>query len=304
MLSVVIACYNGRRTIERCLASLRNQETSAPFETIVVDSSTDGTADLVRSWHPEVRLIRRSSRLFCGDARNLGLQEAQGEIIAFLDADCYVERHWVESVLRAHARPHLLIGGIVENSPDEGLVGWAYYFSEFSLWLPGQADGEIREVAGCALSFKRRAYDAYGPFPAGTYSSDTAFQWRARDEGHKPYLDTTIRVFHASLYSAGSYLRHIVHHRRCFARLKVWERQLGSAARLAHTMLTLVLPLLLLGVLSWRVARSAGLMRRFLTCLPLVCAGLFARAWGEFLGYVAPGLEPWQSERLRRCRGR
>ncbi len=45
-LSVVIASYNSKKTIEDCLNSLKNQNTTQPFEVIVIDSSTDGAADL------------------------------------------------------------------------------------------------------------------------------------------------------------------------------------------------------------------------------------------------------------------
>ena len=170
-------------------------EDSRTFETILVDSSTDGTGDLVRQRYPEVQLITSSSRLFCGDARN-GRPRRPGRIIAFLDADCFVEPGWVDAVLEAHRTPHLLVSGVVLNGTPDRQVAWAYYFCEFSHWLPGGAIREIPEAAGCCLSFKREAYEAYGPFLEGTYSSDTAFQRRAWRDGHQVYLDPSIRIFH------------------------------------------------------------------------------------------------------------
>jgi glycosyltransferase involved in cell wall biosynthesis len=104
-LSIIIASYNARRTIEMCLDSLRLQKGSRTFETILVDSSTDGTADLVRQSYPEVRLLISTSRLFCGSARNAGLKVARAPIIAFLDADCFVEPGWVDAVLAAQSPP-------------------------------------------------------------------------------------------------------------------------------------------------------------------------------------------------------
>ncbi len=62
-LSVIITSWNAGRTIRACLDSLRAQETAASLETILVDSSTDGTADLVRRDYPEVRVITFPSRL-------------------------------------------------------------------------------------------------------------------------------------------------------------------------------------------------------------------------------------------------
>ena len=202
-LSVIIASYNARWSIAACLDSLRLQKTSRTFETILVDSSTDGTADLVRQSYPEVQLITSTSRLFCGDARNVGLKVAKAGIIAFLDADCFVESGWVDAVFAAQEPPHPRLRVILNGAPVRP-VDWAYYFCEFSHWLPGGAIREIHEAAGCCLSFQREAYEAYGPFIEGTYSSDTAFHWRARRDGQKVYLDLAIRVFHRTRILSGS----------------------------------------------------------------------------------------------------
>ena len=288
-LTVIIASYNARRTIETCLDSLRLQNSSRTFETILVDSSTDGTADLVRQRYPEVQLITSTSRLFPGGARNVGFKAAQAKIIAFLDADCFVESGWVDAILEAHRTPHYLVSGAVLNGTPEHPVAWAYYFCEFSHWLPGGKIREIREAPGCCLSFKREAYEAYGPFIEGTYSSDTAFHWRAWRDGHKVYLDPAIRVFHRTLYNVREYLNHVAYHRRCYARVKVRETRLGLAGRLAHVGLTPVLPFLLLTAIGTRVVQSRRFLRKCLGCLPLLFAGLCARAWGEFLGFLITG---------------
>jgi GT2 family glycosyltransferase len=269
-LSIIIASYNARQTIEMCLDSLRLQKSSRTFETILVDSSTDGTAELVRHSYPEIRLIASTSRLFCGSARNVGLKLAQAPIIAFLDADCFVERDWVDAVLAAQSPPHLLVSGIVLNGTPDRPVAWAYYFCEFSHWLPGGATREISEAAGCCLSFQREAYETYGPFIEGTYSSDTAFHWRVWRDGHKVYLDPAIRVFHRTHYTAREYLSHVAYHRRCYARVRRRETGLGLFARLAHVALTPVLPFLLLVALGTRVILSRRFFREFLGCLPLL----------------------------------
>ncbi len=285
-LSVVIASSNPNRMIEACLESLRRQTTSRPFEIILVDSSSDGTAEMVRQRYPQVQLIHVPSRLFCGDARNVGVQAARADIIAFLDTDCSVESHWVESVIRAQIMPHLLVSGIVENATTTSRIAWAYYFCEFSHWLPRAKALEVPEAAGCCLSLKRTAYETYGPFLQGTYSSDSAFQWRALKDGHKVYLDPSIRVFHGTLYGFREYLSHVAFHRRCYARVRMKERGLGLVARLGRIALTPALPLLLVVAIAARVAQSRGVFREFLACLPVLLAGLSARAWGEFLGFA------------------
>jgi GT2 family glycosyltransferase len=155
-LTIIVTTYNARDTICRCLESLQLQITRRNFEIIVVDSSSDDTAVLVRDRFPEVRLITSPSRLYCGDARNIGLREAKGGLIAFLDADCHVGEDWLEAVVSAHSSGTLLVGGIIDNVPDLGWMSWAYYFCEFSLWLPGGAPRRVKEMAGCCLSLKKK----------------------------------------------------------------------------------------------------------------------------------------------------
>src|SRR3990172_89116 len=125
MLSVVIASYNSAETIVGCLASLENQSTDKDFEIIVVDSSTDGSAKLVEEKFPGVKLYRFSTRKFCGDARNFGISIAEGEIVAFIDADCIADEDWVNEILKAHKALYPAIGGSIANGNPESYVGWA-----------------------------------------------------------------------------------------------------------------------------------------------------------------------------------
>ncbi len=133
-LSVVIASYNAEKTIEVCLRSLENQKTAWDYEIIVVDSSTDDTNKIVEERFPEVNLYRFSERKFPGGARNYGISKAKGEIIAFTDTDCIIDKNWINKIIEAHKTypEHPAIGGTVGNGNPESLVGWGAYFCEFN----------------------------------------------------------------------------------------------------------------------------------------------------------------------------
>lgn len=87
MISVVIPLYNKRLHIARAVESVLSQ-TMQNLEVIVVDDgSTDGGGDVVKEINsPKIRLFRQRNYGVSG-ARNLGISEAKGELIAFLDAD-------------------------------------------------------------------------------------------------------------------------------------------------------------------------------------------------------------------------
>jgi GT2 family glycosyltransferase len=286
-LSVVVSSYNSRSTVDACLSSLLRQEIDKQFEVILVDSSADGTAEHIRQCYPGVFLLTSGERLYCGDARNRALEVARAPVIAFLDADCYVEPDWAKAVLEAHRRPHWLVGGAIHNGSRRGVTAWAYYFCEFSLWLPRARTAEISEIAGCCLSFKREAFEKYGPFLGGTYSSDTAFQWRARRDGHKVLCSPAIRVFHTCESSAGEYLAHLVEHRRFFMQVARSQRKLDGAWIWLLAVLSPLYPFLLMGLTAWRALQRPRFLGRFLLASPLVFVGCCARAWGELTGLFA-----------------
>jgi GT2 family glycosyltransferase len=284
-LSVIIAAYRAGPLLDNCLESLRSQQTREPFEVIVVDSGNEEPAPRLSEAYPGIRVILSRQRMYCGEARNHGIELALGPILVFLDADCTVPPDWVESVLEAHRAPCLLVGGAVLNGSPRDTLAWAYYFCEFNLWLPGNSGWkEIKEAAGCCLSMKREAFNLHGPFLEGTYCSDTAFQWKVNRAGRRVLFSPRIRVFHSACHDARSFLEHIVEHRRCFARVCLQQGQIGEIGALLWLLGGPLVPLLVLPVISWRVIRAGGLLSPFLRSLPWVAAGSIARAFGEMRG--------------------
>jgi len=86
LISVIIPVFNGERYLAEAVASIRSQNYE-PLEIIIVDDgSTDGTAILAQSLGADIRYFYQPNA-GPSAARNRGLLEAQGELIAFLDAD-------------------------------------------------------------------------------------------------------------------------------------------------------------------------------------------------------------------------
>lgn len=87
-ISVIIPTYNREKLIEKCINSVLEQ-TYQPTEIIVVDDgSTDGTPDKIYKLNsPIIRVIIGEKNRGAQAARNLGIKEAKGDWIAFLDSD-------------------------------------------------------------------------------------------------------------------------------------------------------------------------------------------------------------------------
>jgi len=289
-LMVLITSFNARATIEACLDSLRRQRTARPFEITLVDSGADGTAELVASRYPEVRLLRSSRRLYPGEARNWGMEQARAPLVAFLDTDCVVLDNWVEAVREAHDQPYLIVGGAVHNG-WRSLASWAYYFCEFSLWVPARHPRRIREAPGCAMSMKRAAFERFGPFPEKTYCSDTVFHWRMQQAGEEVLFWPAIAVYHSYMEGWEPLLSHIAKHRRHFAAIQARERGWGRTRRLLAMLARPLHPLLLTGAVAWRLRRAPQLYPPFLAAVLPMFLGFCARACGEIQGYWRPWLQ-------------
>lgn len=106
-LSVIVPAYNEEAYLAECLQcasmELRANTSKGPFEIIVVDNaSTDRTAEIATGF-PEVRVVREP-RKGLTRARQRGLEEAQGEILAFIDADTRMPPGWIGRVLHTYER--------------------------------------------------------------------------------------------------------------------------------------------------------------------------------------------------------
>jgi glycosyltransferase involved in cell wall biosynthesis len=96
-VSIVIPAYNEERYLPECLQSLKEQ-THTPVEVIVVDDgSTDKTKEVVRKFG--YTLLSQDHK-GPGVARNYGARHATSAIVAFLDADMYYDKYYIEHLIR------------------------------------------------------------------------------------------------------------------------------------------------------------------------------------------------------------
>ena len=103
--SIVVPFRNAERFLDGCIRSLLGQAyPDDRYEILLVDNaSSDRSVELARQ-HPAVRLLHQP-QIGAYAARNLGLDHAQGEIIAFIDADCEADPGWLRALERALRDP-------------------------------------------------------------------------------------------------------------------------------------------------------------------------------------------------------
>ncbi len=103
LVSVIIINFNGGDYILDCVDSV-TKTTNSNFEVILIDNnSTDNSSNLCKDKFDQIRLFQSDKNLGMA-ARNIGLDNAKGKFIVFLDADTVVEPNWLSVLLDSHKK--------------------------------------------------------------------------------------------------------------------------------------------------------------------------------------------------------
>ncbi len=86
-LSIIMPCYNGEEFVETAILSILEQPAEEIKLIIVDDGSTDGTAEIVKKYESEKVTYIHIENGGAGHARNVGIKEARGKWISFIDSD-------------------------------------------------------------------------------------------------------------------------------------------------------------------------------------------------------------------------
>jgi GT2 family glycosyltransferase len=118
LFSVVIAVRNEKSYILRCLEGVFSQDIDKEYEVIVVDGmSTDGTYELLNELKKKYKFsLIKNKKINAAAGRNLGIHQAKGDIIAFIDSDAIPSNDWLTQIETAFKKNNKSIAGV--GGPD------------------------------------------------------------------------------------------------------------------------------------------------------------------------------------------
>jgi glycosyltransferase involved in cell wall biosynthesis/GT2 family glycosyltransferase len=211
-ISVVICAFTFDRleVMGESLDSLRAQ-TLPPHEIVLVIDHAPELLEEVRRLWPDVKIVANREKQGLSGARNTGVAEAGGEVVAFLDDDAIADPDWLQHLTDAYADPSVLgAGGTVRPRWVEGKPGW--FPAEFD-WVVGcthsgmpQELSPVRNLVGANMSFRRAPLVEVGGFshdlgrvgtlPVGCEETDLSIRVHQRWPEAEILYDPAARVEH------------------------------------------------------------------------------------------------------------
>jgi GT2 family glycosyltransferase len=207
-ISVVVASFNGERTLKACLESLLLLN-YPDYEVILVDDgSTDTTAKLAFLF-PKVRYIRHEKNLGLSAARNTGIAAASGEIIAFTDSDCRADPDWLYYLATEfNSGDFVAVGGPNLPPPEDSPVAAAVMASPGGPAHVMLSDRQAEHIPGCNMAAQKWALLEVGGFdPVFRLAGDDVdICWRLQQDGFKIGFSPAALVWHYRRPTVGAYL--------------------------------------------------------------------------------------------------
>ncbi|WP_455620675.1 glycosyltransferase family 2 protein [Parabacteroides sp.] len=229
-VSIIYVNYKTASLVLDSIHSVKEKTQGVSYEVIVVDNaSEDGSEVLVTTQYPEVRYVQAGANLGFGRANNLGVAEAKGEYILFLNPDTLLENDAVSILydfLREHQEVGACGGNLVDgecrptfslNRVDFTLIQEflsIFYLRPF-LWKERKSffynfsdkPLEVRSIIGADLMVRRSLIDRIGAFDPDFFMNgeDIELCYRIIRSGHKVYSVPDARIVH--LEGKSSYIK-------------------------------------------------------------------------------------------------
>ncbi len=185
-ISLIIPAYNEEKYIGACLEAVIKNSNGKFLEIIVIDNaSTDKTSDIAKGY-PGVTVIREEKKGLTR-ARQCGLENSKGQIIAYVDADTQIPDFWYEKIIKEFTKSDklsCLSGPYVYYDISKfrqfivKILYW-YMLAMPTYWIVGYM------VTGANFAIKRDVLEKMGGFDTSIefYGEDTNLARRSHEYG-------------------------------------------------------------------------------------------------------------------------
>lgn len=161
-ISLVVTILNEEKTIEPFLDSVAGQ-TLKPDEVIIVDGgSVDWTLEILAERKENIRvLIMKGANRSLG--RNRGVEEARGDIVAFTDAGCILDKNWLMEITKPFSDPEVEVVAGYYNAVTKSV--FEKCVAPYALVMPDRINPKNFLPASRSMAIRKDTFNKAGGFP-------------------------------------------------------------------------------------------------------------------------------------------
>lgn len=160
LVTVIVPVYNAEVYLGKCVNSLLNQSYGNLEIYLINDGSTDASGEIIdrfASMDSRIKVMHQDNQ-GVSVARNRGLEQAQGEWVAFVDADDFVTEDYIEKLLPLEADVQMSLCGMKRVFPDGSTYNWKLYNDYKKKNVP-----EFRQMSISEMFTEINSYALTGP---------------------------------------------------------------------------------------------------------------------------------------------
>ena len=223
-VSIIVVNWNTKEFLQNCLMSIYGQADNVSYEIIVVDNASgDGSATMVRTRFPQVKIIENPINRGFAAANNQGFAIAEGRYVLLLNSDTVVlDSAIAKSIAFANAHPDAAAVGCRVLNPDRTLQQTCFMFPsilnmilsstyqykffpkskffgrERMTWWDRSDAREVDVVTGCFMLVRREAIDQVGMMDERffMYAEETDWCYRFKQVGWKILFTPDAEIVH------------------------------------------------------------------------------------------------------------
>lgn len=257
-VSIIIVNYNTRELLYNCIQSILDNTRELIYEIIVVDNaSADQSVEMLHQNFPSVLTIASKENLGFGKANNLGVEQAKGEYVFFLNSDTLLVNNAIHILYEfiSHHEEVAVCGACLYDKtlrPNLSVVLPPSSWDEFSILLPKfmqkkQNIGyyhdknfpqEVNCITGADMMVRKDIFLQAGRFDPDffMYAEEVELTHRIKKKGYKVYLIPEAKIIHLEGMSAKTEtLNQRVASEKLFSKFLYYQKVYGrSTVRQVH----------------------------------------------------------------------
>ena len=261
-ISLVIPVRNESESLAELIESIERQ-TLQPDEIVIVDGgSTDNTVEIAEALaakNPKIKLVKTPAAS-PGKGRNIGVETARHDWIAFTDAGIKLKNDWLEKLVEKIAASEAI--DIVYGNYAPVIESFFEKIAMIS-YVPAQHPGVIRGKTIVSYLMRKKVWQAVGGFPDLRASEDLMFMEAAEKKGFKTaFAPAACAFWYLRPNWTSTFRKFMLYSKHNVLAGRAWDWHYGVAKQYLFVLPFIALTLFhsswwLLGAFLWLAARAA-----------------------------------------------